>query len=162
MRILCSLVLAVLVIAPVLGCGGEQETGEGAVERAVGEAGSAVQEAASGAIEQAGEQVMAAVEQYKTGAMAKLDQYTSGLSALKESAGSLGNEELDGMVQGIEEKLGNVRSELTDLAPADLGELDTFKGQMDAKLDEIGGDIEGAQQKLRDLGGSLPQIPGQG
>jgi len=161
MRMLYSLILAALVISPVLGCGGESGTEGSSGDRTSGDAGGSVGEAA-GAVEQAGGQVEAALDRYKTGALARLDQYESGLSSLKETAESLSNDELSEAVQGIEQKLSDARGAANGLEAETLADLDAQKNQLDSRLNEIKGDIDRAQEKIPDLKGNLPKVPGQG
>ncbi len=159
MRVLYLLILAALVISPVMGCGGEGGS-EGQGEAAMEDVGGAVQDAAE-TVEEAGEQVATAAESFKSDALAKLDEYEGGLNTLKEGAKALENAELDGLVEGIGDKISDARGAVTGLNVDKLADLNEKKGELESKISGIKGELDGAQEKFQALKSKLPKLPGQ-
>jgi len=147
MRFLYLIILAVLVMCPAMGCGGED--GDGTAKDA------------AGMVEKAGEQIGAALDSFKKETFGKLDEYEGGLSKIKEGAKQLNNDELNNTVDGISEKIKDVRDSVTGLNVDKLEDLKDHKSKLMTKLDEIKTDLGKAQGLFDKLKDKLPEMPGK-
>ncbi len=83
----------------------------------------------------------------------ELDQQQSQLGALKASAGSLGDAQLDSMITTIEGKLKQVTGKLADLKNAEGGTAEALGKEVQKLLSEVGPLMKQAQQRLASLQG---------
>ena len=139
----------------VVGCGSDSGSQDASVS---GQASAAYDDAkakAGGMVEEA----QAKIDTYKDQAMGQIEQAESQLGSLKEAAKKVSNDEVNGMVDEIGDKLDTAKAAVKNMKPDNMDSTKkVFEGSM-AEAKDLYGD---AQKKLGSLEIDTSSIPGMG